>query len=78
MAAPGSGQLSALRHGYRNTHSRRCPCSDVAATYAAIATGRREAPMAPGFESYDALKRSKEADQYWTKVNSKPATQAAE
>src|SRR4029079_1993349 len=34
--------------------------------------------MAPGFERFDALKRSKQAEDYWAKVNSKPAGQAAE
>jgi hypothetical protein len=34
--------------------------------------------MAPGFETFDALKRSKQAEDYWAKVNSKPARQAAE
>jgi alkylhydroperoxidase family enzyme len=37
-----------------------------------------DASMAPGFESFDALKRSKQAEDYWAKVNSKPAGQAAE
>jgi hypothetical protein len=34
--------------------------------------------MAPGFETEDALKRSKQATDYWAKVNAKPPTQAAE
>jgi alkylhydroperoxidase family enzyme len=37
-----------------------------------------DASMAPGFETFDALKRSKQAEDYWAKVNSKPAGQAAE
>jgi hypothetical protein len=37
-----------------------------------------DASMAPGFESFDALKRSKQAEDYWAKVNSKPSGQAAE
>ena len=37
-----------------------------------------DASMAPGFETFDALKRSKTAEDYWAKVNSKPARQAAE
>jgi hypothetical protein len=35
-----------------------------------------DASMAPGFESEDALKRSKQAANYWAK--SKAKTQAAE
>ena len=34
--------------------------------------------MAPGFETEDALKRSKQAADYWAKIEPKPATQAAE
>jgi hypothetical protein len=34
--------------------------------------------MAPGFETEDALKRSKQAKDYWAKINAKPSTQAAE
>jgi alkylhydroperoxidase family enzyme len=34
--------------------------------------------MAPGFETEDALKRSKNASDYWAKTNAKPTTQAAE
>jgi len=34
--------------------------------------------MAPGFETAEALARSKQADDYWAKINGKPATQAAE
>ncbi|HJS62766.1 MAG TPA: carboxymuconolactone decarboxylase family protein [Pseudolabrys sp.] len=36
-----------------------------------------DASMAPGFETFDTLKRSKQAEDYWAKVNSKPARQAA-
>jgi alkylhydroperoxidase family enzyme len=34
--------------------------------------------MAPGFETLDALQRSKQAEDYWAKINSKPSKQAAE
>src|SRR5665213_636774 len=34
--------------------------------------------MAPGFETEDALKSSKQAADYWAKINPKPTTQAAE
>ena len=34
--------------------------------------------MAPGFETEDALKRSKQAADYWAKIAPKPASQAAE
>ena len=34
--------------------------------------------MAPGFETAEALARSKQAADYWAKINSKAATQAAE
>jgi len=34
--------------------------------------------MASGFETAEALARSKQADDYWAKINSKPATQAVE
>jgi alkylhydroperoxidase family enzyme len=34
--------------------------------------------MAPGFETEDALKRSKQAADYWAKIAPKPTTQAAE
>src|SRR6478735_8575139 len=34
--------------------------------------------MAPGFETLDALQRSKQAEDYWAKINVKPAKQAAE
>ena len=34
--------------------------------------------MAPGFETPEALARSKQAADYWAKINAKPATQAAE
>ena len=34
--------------------------------------------MAPGFETEAALKASKQAEDYWAKINPKPATQAAE
>jgi hypothetical protein len=34
--------------------------------------------MAPGLETLDALQRSKEAEDYWAKINVKPAKQAAE
>src|SRR6201987_1066317 len=33
---------------------------------------------APGFETEDALKRSKMAEDYWAKINAKPSKQAAE
>ena len=34
--------------------------------------------MAPGFETLESLQRSKEAEDYWAKINVKPAKQAAE
>jgi hypothetical protein len=34
--------------------------------------------MAPGFETLDALERSKQAEDYWAKINAKSATEAAE
>ena len=34
--------------------------------------------MAPGFETEEALKRSKQAADYWAKINAKPSGQAAE
>jgi alkylhydroperoxidase family enzyme len=34
--------------------------------------------MAPGFETLDALQRSKMAEDYWAKINAKPSKQAAE
>jgi alkylhydroperoxidase family enzyme len=34
--------------------------------------------MAPGFETAEALERSKQAADYWAKINAKPSTQAAE
>jgi hypothetical protein len=34
--------------------------------------------MAPGFETDDALNRSKQAEDYWAKINAKPSSQAAE
>jgi alkylhydroperoxidase family enzyme len=37
-----------------------------------------DASMAPGFETADALQRSKQAEDYWAKVNSKATKQAAE
>jgi alkylhydroperoxidase family enzyme len=37
-----------------------------------------DASMAPGFESLDALQRSKMAEDYWAKINAKPSKQAAE
>ena len=37
-----------------------------------------DASMAPGFETSDALKRSKQAEDYWAKINMKSAKQAAE
>src|SRR5713101_8253557 len=37
-----------------------------------------DASMAPGFETDDALKRSKQAADYWAKTNAKPQSQAAE
>ncbi len=37
-----------------------------------------DASMAPGFETEEALKRSKAAPDYWTKTSPKPTTQAAE
>ena len=36
------------------------------------------ASMAPGFETEEALKRSKDAPDYWARKPAKPATQAAE
>ena len=37
-----------------------------------------DASMAPGFETEAALKRSKEAPDYWAKKGAKPHDQAAE
>ncbi len=37
-----------------------------------------DASMAPGFETEEALKRSKAAADYWTKSSAKPQSQAAE
>ncbi len=37
-----------------------------------------DASMAPGFETSEALARSKQAADYWAKIAPKPATQAAE
>jgi alkylhydroperoxidase family enzyme len=37
-----------------------------------------DASMAPGFETEDALKRSKAAADYWTKTPAKPQSEAAE
>jgi hypothetical protein len=37
-----------------------------------------DASMAPGFETLDALQRSKLAEDYWAKVNAKSSKQAAE
>jgi alkylhydroperoxidase family enzyme len=34
--------------------------------------------MAPGFETLDALQRSKMAEDYWAKIDAKPSKQAAE
>src|ERR1019366_2205181 len=34
--------------------------------------------MAPGFETAEALESSKQAADYWAKINTKPSTQAAE
>ncbi|MGH8733931.1 MAG: carboxymuconolactone decarboxylase family protein, partial [Burkholderiales bacterium] len=34
--------------------------------------------MAPGFETEEALKRSKQATDYWAKTGAKPQSQAAE
>jgi hypothetical protein len=34
--------------------------------------------MAPGFETTDALMRSKQASDYWAKTPAKPHSQAAE
>jgi alkylhydroperoxidase family enzyme len=34
--------------------------------------------MAPGFETAEALAHSKQAADYWAKINAKPSTQAAE
>jgi hypothetical protein len=34
--------------------------------------------MAPGFETAEALTRSKQADDYWARRDAKPATEAAE
>ena len=38
----------------------------------------QDGSMAPGFETIDKLKESKQATDYWAKVNAKPQTQAAE
>jgi alkylhydroperoxidase family enzyme len=37
-----------------------------------------DASMAPGFETEDALKRAKQATDYWAKTGAKPQSQAAE
>jgi alkylhydroperoxidase family enzyme len=37
-----------------------------------------DASMAPGFENLSALQRSKQAEDYWAKISSKPSKQAAE
>ncbi len=37
-----------------------------------------DASMAPGFETLDALQRSKQAADYWAKPTVKSQTQAAE
>jgi alkylhydroperoxidase family enzyme len=37
-----------------------------------------DASMAPGFENLGALQRSKQAEDYWAKINNKPSKQAAE
>jgi hypothetical protein len=37
-----------------------------------------DASMAPGFETAEALERSKQAADYWAKTPPKPTTQAAE
>jgi hypothetical protein len=34
--------------------------------------------MAPGFQNLGALQRSKQAEDYWAKINNKPSKQAAE
>jgi alkylhydroperoxidase family enzyme len=38
----------------------------------------QDGSMAPGFETAEALERSKQAADYWAKINAKLATQAAE
>jgi alkylhydroperoxidase family enzyme len=38
----------------------------------------QDGSMAPGFETMDKLAQSKQAADYWVKVNAKPQTQAAE
>jgi alkylhydroperoxidase family enzyme len=38
----------------------------------------QDGSMAPGFETAEALERSKQAADYWAKINAKPSTQAAE
>jgi alkylhydroperoxidase family enzyme len=38
----------------------------------------QDGSMAPGFETAEALERSKQAADYWAKINAKPPTQAAE
>ena len=39
----------------------------------------QDGSMAPGFETAEALRQSKQAEDYWAKTNAKPATtQAAE
>ena len=37
-----------------------------------------DASMAPGFETEEALRRSKDASDYWAKTNAKSQTEAAE
>ena len=37
-----------------------------------------DASMAPGFETEEALRNSKQAADYWARMNAKPSTQAAE
>ena len=38
----------------------------------------QDGSMAPGFETFEALQRSKAASDYWVKCNRKPTTQATE
>src|SRR5689334_3095288 len=62
LVAVGGGPSSRQRHGYRNTDARRCPCGNVAATCAAIATDGRRCAVAifPG----DLLTMSKPRISY--------------
>jgi hypothetical protein len=42
------------------------------------AAASTDASMAPGFETFDVLKRPKQVEDYRAEVNSEPARQAAE